>query len=90
VRIEPTGYQVFPEYDMRRQFDCMRLLASADLPVPRMYWLEPDDRTVLGAPFYVMGRVAAPRRQTPWAMPRPMPEPAPVTRATRPSRRLSS
>jgi len=58
VRIEPTGYQVFPEYDMRLQFDCMRLLARADVPVPRMYWLEPDDRTVLGAPFYVMGRVA--------------------------------
>ena len=57
VRIEPTGFQVFPEYDMRAQFECMRLLARAGVPVPAMRWLEADDRSVLGAPFYVMARV---------------------------------
>jgi aminoglycoside phosphotransferase (APT) family kinase protein len=58
VRIQPTGYQVFPEYDMRMQFDCMRLLAAQGVPVPKTWWLELDDTSVVGAPFYVMGRVA--------------------------------
>ena len=57
VRIQPTGYQVFPEYDMRMQFDTMRLLAQSGVPVPKMHWLEAEDTSVLGAPFYVMGRV---------------------------------
>jgi aminoglycoside phosphotransferase (APT) family kinase protein len=57
VRIQPTGYQVFPEYDMRKQFECMRRLAPTDVPVPRMFWLEEQDRSVFGAPFYVMGQV---------------------------------
>ena len=57
VRIQPTGFAVFPEYDMRLQYDCMRLLAPTGVPVPRMYWLEQDDASVVGAPFYVMGRI---------------------------------
>ena len=57
VRIQPTGFQVFPEYDMGLQFRTMQLLAATDVPVPRVYWLEEDDRDVLGAPFYVMGQV---------------------------------
>jgi aminoglycoside phosphotransferase (APT) family kinase protein len=57
VRIQPTGYQVFPEYDMRMQFDTMRLLAKAGVPVPKTYWLELEDTSLLGAPFYVMGKV---------------------------------
>jgi aminoglycoside phosphotransferase (APT) family kinase protein len=57
VRIQPTGFAVFPEYDMKLQYDCMRLLEPTSVPVPRMYWLETDDLSVVGAPFYVMGRV---------------------------------
>jgi aminoglycoside phosphotransferase (APT) family kinase protein len=57
IRIQPTGFQIFPEYDMRLQFRTMQLLAKTDVPVPPMYWIEEDDRAVLGAPFYVMGRV---------------------------------
>jgi aminoglycoside phosphotransferase (APT) family kinase protein len=57
VRIEPTGFQVFPEYDMAMQFRTMELLARTDVPVPRVYWLEREDRDVLGAAFYVMERV---------------------------------
>jgi aminoglycoside phosphotransferase (APT) family kinase protein len=57
VRIQPTGFAVFPEYDMRLQYDCMRLLAPTGVPVPRMYWLETEDTSVVGAPFYVMGRI---------------------------------
>lgn len=57
VRIQPTGFQVFPEYDLGLQFRAMELLAKTDVPVPRVRWLEEDDRAVLGAPFYLMDRV---------------------------------
>ncbi len=57
VRIQPTGYQVFPEYDMRLQFETMRLLGGAGVPVPKTFWLEMEDTSLLGAPFYVMSRV---------------------------------
>ncbi len=57
VRIQPTGYQVFPEYDLSRQFNAMSRLASTDVPVPQMFWLEEEDIEVLGAPFYVMKQV---------------------------------
>lgn len=57
ARIAPTGFAVFPEYDLRLQYECMRLLAPAGIPVPRVYWLETEDESVFGAKFYVMGRV---------------------------------
>ena len=57
VRIEPTGYQVFPEYDVGLQFQIMEQLAKTDVPVPKMFWLERENHELLGAPFYVMGRV---------------------------------
>jgi aminoglycoside phosphotransferase (APT) family kinase protein len=58
VRVQPTGFQVFPEYDLALQVRTLELLASTDVPVPRALWFEPEDRSVLGAPFYVMARVA--------------------------------
>ena len=57
ARIQPTGFQVFPEYDMGLQFRTLELLARTDVPVPRARWLEASDRSVLGAPFYVMDQV---------------------------------
>ena len=57
ARIQPTGFAVFPEYDLRVQYDSMRLVAKAGIPVPRMVWLEPDDTGVFGAPFYVMTKI---------------------------------
>jgi aminoglycoside phosphotransferase (APT) family kinase protein len=57
ARVQPTGYQVFPEYDMALQFRALELLAPTDVPVPRARWLEPSDASVLGAPFYVMDQV---------------------------------
>ena len=57
VRIQPTGYQIFPEYDLSLQFRVMERLASTEVPVPKMFWLE-EDPGILGAPFYVMGQVA--------------------------------
>ena len=58
VRVQPTGFQVFPEYDLALQVRTLNLLAATNVPVPRVLWFEPEDRSVLGAPFYVMARVA--------------------------------
>jgi aminoglycoside phosphotransferase (APT) family kinase protein len=57
VRIQPTGFQVFPDYDLGLQFRAMQLLAKTDVPVPRVRWIEERDAGVLGAPFYVMEHV---------------------------------
>jgi aminoglycoside phosphotransferase (APT) family kinase protein len=57
ARIQPTGFQVFPDYDMGLQFRTLELLSRTDVPVPRPRWLEARDASVLGAPFYVMDQV---------------------------------
>jgi len=57
LRIQPTGYAVFPHYDLGQQFRTMQLLAATDVPVPEMLWLESEDREIFGAPFYVMRRI---------------------------------
>ncbi|WP_267245352.1 phosphotransferase family protein [Streptomyces sp. PR69] len=55
---DPDAYTVFPVYDMRRQYETMRDVARhTDVPVPRVLWLE-EDPGPLGAPFFVMERVA--------------------------------
>ncbi|POX56006.1 phosphotransferase family protein [Streptomyces sp. Ru71] len=55
---DPAAYTVFPEYDMARQFRTLRVVADhTDVPVPRVLWLE-EDPEPLGAPFFVMERVA--------------------------------
>jgi aminoglycoside phosphotransferase (APT) family kinase protein len=57
ARFKPSGFTVFPTYDIARQFHVMRILGErTDVPVPRMRWLE-EDAAPLGAPFYVMDRV---------------------------------
>ncbi|GAB2814760.1 phosphotransferase family protein [Streptomyces daliensis] len=54
---DPAAYTVFPRYDMARQYRTMALVAAhSDVPVPRVLWLEEDERP-LGAPFFVMERV---------------------------------
>jgi len=58
VRVQPMGFQVFPEYDLALQVRTLQLLGATSVPVPRVLWFEPEDRSVLGAPFYVMARVA--------------------------------
>jgi aminoglycoside phosphotransferase (APT) family kinase protein len=57
ARIKPSGYQIFPEIDVALQHRVMKILGEhTDVPVPRMWWLEEDER-VLGAPFFLMSRV---------------------------------
>lgn len=57
IRIQPTGYTVFPEYDLGLQYKTMSLLARAGVPVPKLHWLETENLSIFGAPFYVMGRI---------------------------------
>jgi aminoglycoside phosphotransferase (APT) family kinase protein len=57
ARIRPTGYAVFPEYDLSVQYRCMEILGRlSDVPVPAVRWLE-ERADVLGQPFYVMDKV---------------------------------
>lgn len=59
VRIapQPDSDPVFPAYDLDRQFAIIAHVAdSTDVPLPTLYWSE-SDSAVLGAPFFVMGRV---------------------------------
>jgi aminoglycoside phosphotransferase (APT) family kinase protein len=56
IREEPMVLRVFPVYDMGKEFHTMRCLQGSAVPVPKMYWLELDNK-VLGAPFFVMGKV---------------------------------
>lgn len=59
ARIEPEmdKVPVFPTYELAQQFDVMSLVAEAtDVPVPETLWYEAD-RSHIGAPFFVMGRI---------------------------------
>lgn len=57
ARLEPSGYTVFPEYDLPAQARILAILrAEGSLPVPEVLWTE-DDPAVLGVPFYVMQRI---------------------------------
>jgi aminoglycoside phosphotransferase (APT) family kinase protein len=55
IRVKPKA-QVFPEYDLRRQYTVMQMLEPTGIPVPHMRWFEEADDT-LGASFYVMDRI---------------------------------
>ncbi len=58
VAPDPSVYQVFPFYDIPRQFDIMTALGQhSDIPVPRCLWKEYGPET-FGQPFYVMEHVA--------------------------------
>lgn len=56
VRLEPSGFPIFPSYDIGAQYRLMSGLRNVGVPTPRMLWLE-EDPGPLGARFYVMERV---------------------------------
>lgn len=59
ARVAPMGddVPVFPTYDLPGQFLTIKTVASlTDVPVPPAWWCEPDP-SVIGSPFFVMGRV---------------------------------
>ncbi|HEX3788421.1 MAG TPA: phosphotransferase family protein [Pseudonocardiaceae bacterium] len=54
---EETSFPVFQSYDLAMQYEVISGVAAAsDVPVPRLCWLEPDERP-LGTPFFVMQQV---------------------------------
>jgi aminoglycoside phosphotransferase (APT) family kinase protein len=57
VRVQPTQHTVFLESDFESQYRVLEALgAHTPVPVPPTRWFESDD-SVLGAPFFVMGKV---------------------------------
>lgn len=57
VRVQPTAAGVFPVYDLQLQYRTMQLLGPSAVPVPKLLGFE-SDPSVLGAPFYLMERIA--------------------------------
>jgi aminoglycoside phosphotransferase (APT) family kinase protein len=57
VQAAPIGDALFQTYDLEKVFRLQRVLAERGVPVAPMRWYEPSP-DVLGAPFYVMDRVA--------------------------------
>jgi aminoglycoside phosphotransferase (APT) family kinase protein len=65
---QPRDVPVFPSYDMRGQFEVIRLVSElTSVPVPHVRWLE-EDTGLLGAPFFLMDRIdgAAPPDNPPY------------------------
>ncbi len=56
LRLPPKSFPVHPQYELNNQFRVMEILGKTNIPVPRVYWME-EDVEVLGAPFYVMGKL---------------------------------
>ena len=54
---EDSAFPVFPQYDLELQYRCLKLMADrTDVPVPPVYWFEPDPDHI-GSAFFVTGRV---------------------------------
>src|SRR5688572_13235482 len=57
IRVKPTAHTIFLESDFDSQYKVMKALSEGtDVPLPPVHWFEDDD-SVLGAPFFVMGKV---------------------------------
>lgn len=56
ARVEPSSHSVFFESDVLTELRVMRTLEGTGVLVPRLHW-EEEDRSWLGAPFFVMDRV---------------------------------
>lgn len=55
-RASGTSLPVYPDFKLERQFRVMEALQSTNVPVPKVYWMEPTE-AALGFPFYIMGRI---------------------------------
>jgi aminoglycoside phosphotransferase (APT) family kinase protein len=57
IRVKPTSHTIFLEADFDSQYRVMNALSEhTDVPLPPVHWFE-DDESVLGAPFFVMGKL---------------------------------
>lgn len=83
VRLEPSGFPVFPSYEIAWQYILMDRLRGVGVPTPRMLWLEENPAPV-GARFYVMERVEGriPPDRPPYHMDGWMLQAAPSERAS--------
>ena len=55
IRMEPE-YGPVPPYDVEKQYRLLKILENTLVPVPRVYWLEKDEK-ILGKPFFLMEKV---------------------------------
>ncbi len=53
LRLKPTNYQVFPEYNLKLQVDIMKCLFERGFPTPNIILYESND-DILGSEFYLM------------------------------------
>ena len=69
LRIKPTGFQVFPEYDLGLQVEIMKQLKQFKFPVPEILFSEQNEE-IIGSEFYVMKYVSgeAPSDNPPYHM----------------------
>jgi aminoglycoside phosphotransferase (APT) family kinase protein len=57
VAPDPSDVPVFPEYDLQRQFDVIRLVGElTSVPVPTVWWSDASG-SATGVPLFVMERV---------------------------------
>src|SRR3954451_14659882 len=49
LRVQPPEGGLFPDYDLRLQYDVMAALSGTAVPVPKVNWFI-DDPAVMGAP----------------------------------------
>jgi len=57
VAPDPADVPVFPEYDLQRQFDVIRLVGElSSVPVPKVWWSDASG-TSTGVPLFAMERV---------------------------------
>ena len=53
LRFNPSGYLVFPEYDIKKQYLIMKELINHNIKVPEVVWYE-ENEEYLDSSFYVM------------------------------------
>ena len=53
LRLKPSGYQVFPDYNLKLQADIMRVLNNKGFPTPNILLYESDE-DIIGSEFYLM------------------------------------
>ena len=59
ARVKPTGYSIFPDYDLLMQARVMEILSRrTDSPVPRVIGAADEADSPLGQPFFVMERIS--------------------------------
>ncbi len=56
LRTRPEGEGLLEPYDVAKQYRVMKALEGSEVPVAKMYWLEPGE-AVIGRPFFVMEKL---------------------------------